>query len=94
MGNQSLWVPVVVLSLLQNCSLVEYSAHMSVSCIGERMLGGGDKGACGALVLAGAVDALRKAVDHGYPASRPAYAEHYAMHVCTIVDGVTVQQGL
>jgi len=61
---------------------------------GERMLGGGDKGACGALVLADAVEALRKAVDHGYPASRPAFAEHYAMHVCRIVDGVVMQPGL
>eukprot|EP00045_Choanoeca_perplexa_P011882 m.127473 g.127473 ORF g.127473 m.127473 type:complete len:441 (+) comp15801_c0_seq5:1301-2623(+) len=62
--------------------------------LGERMLGGGDKGACGALVLADSVEALQKAVDHGYPASRPAYAKDYAMHVCRIVDGVVMQPGL
>lgn len=41
--------------------------------LGERMLGGGDKGAAGALVLTEAVDAVRKAVETGYPASRPDY---------------------
>lgn len=35
--------------------------------LGERMLGGGDKGAAGALVLAEAADAVKQAVDTGYP---------------------------
>ena len=55
---------------------------------GERMLGGGDKGASGALVAAGSVDAVREAVENAYPRSRPANADHYAVHVCKVVDGV------
>ena len=62
--------------------------------LGERMLGGGDKGASGALVRADAVAALKAAVDAAYPRSRPAYADKYAMHVCRVVEGVTVLPGL
>jgi len=62
--------------------------------LGERMLGGGDKGASGALVQAEAVDAVRQAVDAAYPRSRPAFAGKYATHVCKIVDGVRVYDGL
>jgi len=57
--------------------------------LGERMLGGGDKGAAGALVRADSVDALEKAVQTGYPRSHPAFAEDYAVHVCRVVDGIT-----
>jgi galactokinase len=57
--------------------------------LGERMLGGGDKGASGALVRASAVKALRRAVGEGYPRSHPAYADSHALHECGIVDGVT-----
>jgi galactokinase len=56
--------------------------------LGERMLGGGDKGASGALVRADSVDMLKRAVDAEYPRSRPLYANKYAVHVCKIVDGV------
>ncbi len=62
--------------------------------LGERMLGGGDKGAAGALVRAEAVDALREAVDRGYPRSHPEYADRYHVHVCRCVDGVRVEAGL
>ncbi len=62
--------------------------------LGERMLGGGDKGASGALVLAGAVEALKAAVDTAYPRSRPACAGKYAVHVCKVVDGVATLDGL
>jgi galactokinase len=62
--------------------------------LGERMLGGGDKGASGALVLPESVEAVKKAVETGYPLSRPAFAEKYAVHVCKIVDGVKVFDGL
>lgn len=55
---------------------------------GERMLGGGDKGAAGAIVAADAVDALRAAVDTGYPRSRPDYADKFAVHALKVVDGV------
>ena len=58
--------------------------------LGERMLGGGDKGAAGALVRAESVGALEDAVRTGYPRSHPTYAEDFAVHVCKVVDGVTV----
>jgi len=57
---------------------------------GERMLGGGDKGAAGALVAAGSMEALRAAVETAYPRSRPAYRDRYAVHVFRTVDGVRV----
>ena len=62
--------------------------------LGERMLGGGDKGASGALVRAESVDAVKQAVDTAYPRSRPAFAKKYATHVCKVVDGVRVYEGL
>ena len=62
--------------------------------LGERMLGGGDKGAAGALVKTEAVDAVKAAVDTAYPRSRPAYADAYAVHVCKVVDGVKVIEGV
>lgn len=62
--------------------------------LGERMLGGGDKGASGALVRPDSVEAVRKAVDAGYPRSRPDFADKYAVHVCKVVDGVKVFEGL
>ena len=58
--------------------------------LGERMLGGGDKGASGALVKADSVDAVKKAVDTSYPRSRPEFADRYSVHVCRVVDGVKV----
>lgn len=62
--------------------------------LGERMLGGGDKGASGALVRAESVDAVKQAVDTAYPRSRPAFANKYATHVCKVVDGVRVYEGV
>lgn len=62
--------------------------------LGERMLGGGDKGAAGAIVRADAVDALRAAVDAQYPRKCPDFADRYAVHVCKVVDGITVLPGL
>jgi galactokinase len=58
--------------------------------LGERMLGGGDKGAAGALVRANSVDDLEIAVRTGYPRSHPAYADDFAVHVCRVVKGITV----
>jgi galactokinase len=57
--------------------------------LGERMLGGGDKGAAGALVRADNVEALEIAVQTCYPRSHPDFADDYAVHVCRIVDGIT-----
>ena len=62
--------------------------------LGERMLGGGDKGASGALVRAESIDALKQAVDIAYPRSHPQYSDRYAIHTCKVVDGVTVYDGL
>ncbi|MHC4559370.1 MAG: galactokinase [Planctomycetota bacterium] len=62
--------------------------------LGERMLGGGDKGASGALVRAECVEAVREAVDTAYARSRPEFADKYAVHVCKVVDGVRVYEGL
>lgn len=58
--------------------------------LGERMLGGGDKGASGALVEAGSVEALKAAVDTDYPVKCPEYKDKYAVHVCKVVEGVRV----
>jgi len=62
--------------------------------LGERMLGGGDKGASGALVKADSVEALSRAVAAAYPRSRPQCADKYAVHTCKVVDGVRVFDGL
>jgi len=61
---------------------------------GERMLGGGDKGASGALVEAGGVDALKSAVDATYPRKCSEYKDEYAVHTCRVVEGVRVYDGL
>jgi len=62
--------------------------------LGERMLGGGDKGASGVLVRAECIENVRKAVDNAYPRSRPEFSGKYAVHVCRVVDGVKVYEGL
>jgi galactokinase len=62
--------------------------------LGERMLGGGDKGATGAIVRADSVEALKAAVDAQYPRRYPHLADKYAVHVCQMVDGVTDLKGL
>jgi galactokinase len=57
--------------------------------LGERMLGGGDKGVAGALVRADSVDSLETAVRTGYPRSHPLHADTFAVHPCKIVKGIT-----
>ena len=57
--------------------------------LGERMLGGGDKGAAGALVRADSVEALESAVRTGHPHSHPEFANAFAVHPCKIVEGIT-----
>lgn len=57
--------------------------------LGERMLGGGDKGASGAVVRTAAVPTLHETVKLAYPRSRPELANRFATHACKIVDGVT-----
>jgi galactokinase len=62
--------------------------------LGERMLGGGDKGAAGCLVLAEDADAVKVAVDTAYPRSRPDFADKYAAHTCKVVDGIALFKGI
>lgn len=57
--------------------------------LGERMLGGGDKGASGALIQADAFDALKATVELAYPLCHPAFADGFAIHSCRTVDGIT-----
>ena len=56
--------------------------------LGERMLGGGDKGAAGAIVLAHAEKAVQNAVEAEYPKRFPALAGKFSAYGLNIVDGV------
>ena len=58
--------------------------------LGERMLGGGDKGAAGCLVLSEDADTVKTAVDTAYPRSQPDFADKYAVHTCKVVDGIVL----
>jgi len=62
--------------------------------LGERMLGGGDKGASGALLHPDAETKLRNAVNLGYKASYPHLADKCAVHVVRVCKGVEVLEGL
>jgi galactokinase len=62
--------------------------------LGERMLGGGDKGATGALVRADCIDALKSAVDTAYPRKYPEYKDKYSVTTCKMVEGVRVYDNL
>jgi galactokinase len=55
---------------------------------GERMLGGGDKGAAGAIVDQAAVEPLCRAVDTAYPRSYPELHDRYALHSLRMVEGI------
>jgi len=46
------------------------------------------------LVRAECIEDVRKAVDTAYPRSRPEFAGKHAVHVCKVVDGVKVYEGL
>ena len=63
--------------------------------MGERMLGGGDKGASGCIVALEAASTVIDTVAHAYPLSRPHLADEYAVHgPLQICDGVLVLEGL
>ncbi|RKY07302.1 MAG: hypothetical protein DRP66_06985 [Planctomycetota bacterium] len=62
--------------------------------LGERMLGGGDKGAAGALVLAESSAELAGAVETAYRRSHPAYGDKQAVHTCRVVDGMVILDGV
>ncbi|MGJ8642116.1 MAG: galactokinase [Luteolibacter sp.] len=56
--------------------------------LGERMLGGGDKGASGAIIRPEALEPLTEAVSLAYPEAHPDFAGEYAIHSCRMVDGI------
>ncbi len=56
--------------------------------LGERMLGGGDKGAVGVLIKADSVEVLKSAVDSAYLRKCPKYKDTYLIHSCKMVEGV------
>lgn len=62
--------------------------------LGERMLGGGDKGASGAILQVSAEEALRSAVNCGFKRAHPDYAEKCAVHVVKVCQGVELLEGL
>lgn len=62
--------------------------------LGERMLGGGDKGASGAILQVSAEEALRSAVSCGFKRSHPEYADKCAVHVVKVCQGVELLEGL
>ena len=47
---------------------------------GERMLGGGDKGASGAIIKAGVFEKLKAKVEAEYPEKHPDFAKTFAIH--------------
>jgi galactokinase len=61
---------------------------------GERMLGGGDKGAAGALVAPDSVAALEETVNRAYPRSYWHLKDRYAVHACRMVEGIKVLEGM
>ncbi len=56
--------------------------------LGERMLGGGDKGASGAIIRTAAFEKLQTTVHRAYPLSHPEYAAEFEIHSCRTVDGI------
>jgi len=62
--------------------------------MGERMLGGGDKGAAGAILHTTAEQPLRDAVDCGYKRSHPDFADKCHVHVVKVCQGISVMEGL
>ena len=55
---------------------------------GERMLGGGDCGASGAIVDPEYADDILAAVHREYPRRFPAFARAFATHRCAMADGI------
>ena len=55
---------------------------------GERMLGGGDKGAAGAIIHNQALPKLKAVIDRAYPLCHPNYSDKYAIHECKVVKGL------
>jgi len=69
-------------------------ARTCEGCLGERMLGGGDKGASGAITKSGCEDALRIAVNTAYPRSFPHLKDKFKVHICKMAQGIKVIDGL
>eukprot|EP01065_Artemidia_motanka_P011890 TRINITY_DN1648_c1_g1_i1.p1 TRINITY_DN1648_c1_g1~~TRINITY_DN1648_c1_g1_i1.p1 ORF type:complete len:284 (+),score=117.40 TRINITY_DN1648_c1_g1_i1:570-1421(+) len=62
--------------------------------LGERMLGGGDKGASGCIVSGGSEAAVRAAVETAYPRAYPHLSQKWAVHFVKVCDGVKAMPGL
>lgn len=62
--------------------------------LGERMLGGGDKGASGAILAVNSEESLRAAVNTGFKRSHPQFADKCAVHVVKVCQGVETLEGL
>ena len=62
--------------------------------LGERMLGGGDKGASGALVRTEKVAELKAAVKTQYPQKYPELKDKFDVQMCKIVDGMKFFNGV
>lgn len=58
--------------------------------LGARMLGGGDKGAAGAIIVKDAVPNLKAAIDAQFPVKYGGLKNKYAVHVVKNTQGVTV----
>eukprot|EP00756_Hemistasia_phaeocysticola_P006470 Hpha_TRINITY_DN13847_c0_g1::TRINITY_DN13847_c0_g1_i1::g.69785::m.69785/K00849/galK; galactokinase len=56
--------------------------------LGERMLGGGDKGASGCIVAGGSEPWVRAAVSTAYPRAYPHLNQKWAVHFVKVCDGV------
>jgi len=59
---------------------------------GERMLGGGDKGAAGAVIESSSFTRLQEAVGAAYPRCYPDLKNSYAVHSLQTVDGIQVSE--
>jgi galactokinase len=62
--------------------------------LGERMLGGGDKGAAGAIAEPSAVERLKQAIEMHYPKRHPAYRDRFSVSELTMADGIAVFRDL
>eukprot|EP01062_Namystynia_karyoxenos_P077850 TRINITY_DN7927_c0_g2_i1.p1 TRINITY_DN7927_c0_g2~~TRINITY_DN7927_c0_g2_i1.p1 ORF type:complete len:472 (+),score=162.45 TRINITY_DN7927_c0_g2_i1:68-1417(+) len=62
--------------------------------LGERMLGGGDKGASGCVVASGSEPWVRAAVQTAYPRAYPHLAQKWAVHFVKVCDGVKILDGV
>ncbi|MFH1422150.1 MAG: hypothetical protein ABIH42_05500 [Planctomycetota bacterium] len=56
--------------------------------LGERLLGGGEKGAACAIVLSDSIEKVKRTIAEKYPKKHPEYASKYQVYALNIVDGM------